>query len=588
MRRPPDVAATEQAAWARFVGQLADHLAAQWPAMQERLGDRYPAFVELATQQALQRGLQGAVAVARYVNLWFVWGPAFHDKPGFEWAQGLLAAPREREWASVHQLVQRSLAELQRLPDTRITPPSLAVADQRLIDRFAALGRHGALHPPEPLPLPRLACDLEAVELRLLEPAVTEHYVLQAAAWQRAPLPAVPPLRVDAAQPLPRLVAVLSSPPGTAAQTRLQLRSRTHAVCDGQAHPALLFAGTHGLWQWLGHETRAVSWPVASLQQADAPHGPGTAIGEETSPDIFKLELQTCGLRDQGDALGSLATQLWVWPAAQWWLEIERKAAELQPVTPMQTPMQGPMQGPAQPPALRASTRCSVECDGQPQDAQPLRRAFEQGLDAASAGALQSLLAVWTKVPGLSAPRLDGQLALLTGRAAFTWGWKLGAGGLDGRAFLRLLGQIEMAACQAELHFEGQLEAAGARARLVLHCKASAALKAAPRRELADPPLLPAMLTARQQFSLPLSAELTPLASDSGALLRLAAPCTGALVGEAGLRPRTSGGSGFEWFAQLRLEPAALSLTLHDPVLGLMAVPHTLWPAQTLIDWSLG
>lgn len=576
MRPPPDAAAAEEAAWARFVGQLAGHLAAQWPAMQERLGDRYPAFVELAAQQALQRGLQGAVAVARYVNLWFVWGPAFHDKPGFEWAQGLLAAPREREWASVHQLVRRTLAELQRLPDARIAPATVAAADERLIDRFGDLGRHGALHPPEPLPLPRVACDLEAVELRLLEPAVAEHYVLQGSAWQRVPLPAVPPLRVDAAQALPRLVAVLSNPPGTTPQARLQLRSRTHAVCDGQVHPALRFAGTHGLWQWSGHETRAVSWPVASLQQPGPACGPGSAIGEETSPDIFKLELQTCGLRNEGDALGSLATQVWVWPAAQWSLELERQAAELQPVSP------------TQPPALRASTRCKVEADGQPQDAQPLRRAFEQGLDAASADALQSLLAAWTKVAGMSTPRLDGQLALLTGRAAFTWGWRLGAGGLDGRAFLRLLGQIEMAACQAELHFEGHLEVAGARARLALHCSASAPLKAAPRRETVDPPLLPTMLPTRRQFSLPLTAELTPLASDSGALLRLAAPCTGALVGEAGLRPRTSGGSGFEWFAQLRLEPAALSLTLHDPVLGVMTMPHPLWPAQTLLDWSLG
>jgi hypothetical protein len=30
-----------------------------------------------------------------------------------------------------------------------------------------------------------------------------------------------------------------------------------------------------------------------------------------------------------------------------------------------------------------------------------------------------------------------------------------------------------------------------------------------------------------------------------------------------------------------------LSLTLHDPVLGVMTMPHLLWPAQTLIDWRL-
>ena len=117
-----DAQAREEADWAAFVRSLADHLVAQWPAMQERLGERYVAFVELATQQALKRGLTQAASVARFANLCFVWGPSFHDKPGFEWAQGLLAAPREREWATVHQMMQRSLIELKRLPDARIEP----------------------------------------------------------------------------------------------------------------------------------------------------------------------------------------------------------------------------------------------------------------------------------------------------------------------------------------------------------------------------------------------------------------------------------------------------------------------------------
>ncbi|MDE2564940.1 MAG: hypothetical protein KGL50_04075, partial [Burkholderiales bacterium] len=174
--QPIDDEALEQAHWAAFVTDLADHLAAQWPAMPERLGERYAAFVEHAVALADKRGLSGAAAVARYVNLVFVWGPAWHDKPGCEWAAGLLAAPREREWGTVHQLVRRSMAELQRLPGTRIEPASLAAADERLVDRYAALGRRGAMHPPEPPPLPRRACDLEAAELRLTEAAVGLQY----------------------------------------------------------------------------------------------------------------------------------------------------------------------------------------------------------------------------------------------------------------------------------------------------------------------------------------------------------------------------------------------------------------------------
>jgi hypothetical protein len=572
--QPQDTIAVEEALWSTFLADLAEHLAAQWPAMPERLGDRYIAFVEHAAQQADKRGILGAAAVARYVNLWFVWGPAFHDKPGFEWALGLLAAPREREWATVHQLVRRSMAELARLPDARIDAKALAAADDRLIDRFGALGRRGAMHPAEPAPLPRRACDLEAAELRLLEAAVTQQYVLAGGQWQRVALPLPAPVRIDGANPIPRLIGVLSHPPGWPG-TRLQLRTRTHAVCDADVHAALVFIGSHGLWRWHGHETRAVSWPVATLEQAPARAGPGTAIAEETSPDIYKLELQVCGLRDEADALGTQSSQLWVWPASQWWLELQRQAPASQPVLAGKDL------------AVAGSTRCRVECDGQVADVVPLRTAFEVGLERATAAALQHLLACWARVDGLSQPRLEGTLALLTGRAALSWGWRLGAAGMDGRAFMRVVGELEMKACRAELQFEGELALGGARSRIVLRVADAAALAMPLQREAAEPPLLAAMLPAMARFRLPLTAELTPIASDTGALMQAGGPCSGALVGEAGLRPRTSGGSGWEWFASLRLEAASLPLQWVDPVLGLLRQVHPLWPEQTLLDWKL-
>jgi hypothetical protein len=424
--------------------------------------------------------------------------------------------------------------------------------------------------------LPLRACDLDALELRLLEPAVTEHYLLEGASWRRVPLPVPASVRVDAANPLPRLVAVLAHAPGVRPQARLQLRSRSHAVCNGDVHPVLNFAGTHGLWHWAGHETRAVSWPVMALAQPGAPAGPGSAMAEETSPDIFNLDLQVCGLRDEGDALGSQSTQLWVWPAAQWWLELQRKAPDAQPVVAGRDPV------------LLSSTRCRVESDGVPCDAAGLRRGFEQGLDRATAGALHKLLAAVSAVEGLAAPRLDGVLALLVGQAALTWGWQLGAAGLDGRAFMRVVGSLDLQGCHADLHAEGELTVGPGRAKLALHCAASAALALLLRREAADPPLLPVLLPAKLSFSLPFTAEVTPLATDTGTLLQMAAPCTGALVGEAGLRPRTSGGSGWEWFATLRLQAGGLQLALVDPVLGVQRFGHKLWDEQTLIDWSLG
>ncbi|MFO1294442.1 MAG: hypothetical protein U1F07_15455 [Rubrivivax sp.] len=578
--QPEDSAALEEVRWSAFVQQLAEHLAAQWPAMPERLGERYPAFVEHALQQALRRGLTLAPAAARYVQLCFVWGPAFHDKPGFEWAQGLLAAPRAnaaQQWALVHRLQARSLAELARLPETRIAPDTLAAADARLVAAFGALGCRGALGAldaqTEPVPLPRAACDIEALELRLADAVPTQVYRLEGEAWQRVDLPPPAPLRVDAARPLPRLVGLLSHRAGLGRQARLQARLRAHAQCERERHPALAFAGSHGLWRWAGHEAGAVSWPVPTLEQPLAP--PGCAIAEESSPEIHRLTVEVCGLRDEGDPLGPLAAQVWAWPAEQWWLQIERSAAPEQLVQADREPARG-------------ATRCRVERDGEAQDAAALQQGFVQGLDAAVGQALQTLREDWSAVPGLTQPQLEGSLALLVGRAALTWGWHPGPQGLDGRALMRVAGRLALQAALADLRWEGEFALGASSSRLSLRCRGSAALALALAREAPEPPLLAAMLPARAAFRLPFEAELVPLGSAGGAVAGLAGPCRGALVGEAGLRPRTRGGSGFEWFAGLRVEALTLPLELVDPVLGCERRSFELLPARTLVDWSLG
>ena len=96
------------------------------------------------------------------------------------------------------------------------------------------------------------------------------------------------------------------------------------------------------------------------------------------------------------------------------------------------------------------------------------------------------------------------------------------------------------------------------------------------------------MQAARLSFRLPFEADLVPLAADSAALLQAAGPCAGALVGEAGLRPRTSGGSGWEWFATLRVEAVSLPVAVLDPLLGRVTQTLALLPAQVLLDWRLG
>lgn len=576
--QPVDEQALEEAAWRGFVEQLGDHLAGQWPAMPERLGERYGAFIDLAVEQATQRGFGHAASIARFVNLWFVWGPAYHDKPGFEWALGLLAAPPEREWVTVHQLVQRSLVELQRLPGARIEPQALLAADEAVQSRFWPLGRRGAMARPdaEAPPLPRKACDLEAADLRLLDEGWHQEYRFVAGDWQRVAVPVPAALRVDAARPAPKLVGLLSHQRGQGPQAKLQVRVRAHAVCNGDVHPALDFSGPHGLWRWAGHETRAVSWPVATRAQPLPAAGPGAAFAEETTPELHKLVIETCGLRDEGDPLGLQKTIVSAWPAEQWWLELQRSVPAAQPLLP------GPRAW------ARGSTRCRIERDGQAQDAAALKAQFEDGLDAAIAVGLQKLAAAWEQVPGLTAPRFDALLALLSGRMAGTWGWRLGPKGLDGPALMRVVAALEMDAGQAELELGGELAVGGTRTRLTLRCTGQAPLRQTFQREDPVPTVAAVLMPAVARWRWPFTLALEPLAGDAAALLQAAAPLTGALVGEAGLRPCTHGSSGWEWYAMLRLEPVTAPLQVADPLLGAMATTQALLPAMVLVDWSLG
>lgn len=574
--QPQDDEAVEDAAWRRFVQELGEQLARSWPALQARLADRYDAFVDHAVQQALQRGISQAAGVARFVNLSVVWGPSFQDRPGFEWARGLLAASPDREWLTMHQLVRRSLAELERRPDARVDVQTLVAVDSGLLDRFAARGRLGDMRVAERAPLPRRACDLEAAELRLPDGDTLMAYQLEAGEWQRAVVPAPPALRIALAHPAPALISVLTPPRGRGAPTRLQARLRAHAVCDADHHPAVAFAGPHGLWGWRGHETRAVSWPVATLEQPLPAAGPGTAIAEETTAAIHRLDLEVCGLRDEDDALGSVSFQVWAWPSTQWWIEVQRQAPALQAVLP------------AAGAATRSGTRCRVEADGVTQDASGLESGFVLGLDAAAAQALQALSTAWQGVSGLEQASLEGALGLLVGRAAMSWGWHLGAGGLAGRALMRVCGQLDLTACRAELQFAGDLCCEQARGRLKLRVAGDAPLKHEVRRDSEAALLLSTLLPLMTSFRLPVVAELEPLAADDGALLQAAGAATGALVGEAGLRPRTSGGSGWEWFARLRLEPVTLPVLVSDPFHGESVQTLPLLPAMQLVDWSLG
>ncbi|WP_310388951.1 hypothetical protein [Roseateles sp.] len=496
--QPQDTDAQERAAWLAFVQRLSLQLAGLWPSMEALLGERYAAFVELAVEQAGKLGLRRAASVARYANLCFVWGPGFQDKAGFEWAAGALVKAGESgqggeaEWLGTHQLLQRSLLELSRMPGAKVEPQALLAADTALLRAFDGLGRQGAMlaRSAEPVVLPRVACDLDALDLRLLESADDaragqQEYRLDGQHWQRVKVVAPAALRVDAGHPLPALIAVLSPQLGGGRAAQLQLRARSHAVCNGDVHPALAFSGPLCRWDWAGHETRAVSWPVAAREQAISGPGPGCVIAEESSPELYKLALEVCGLRDEGEPLGAMQTLVYAWPAAQWWLEIQRER-----------PLPGQTQAllPGAKAWARGLNRCRVECDGQAQDSAALRQQFEQGLDGAAADGLQKMAAAWAQTAGLSAASFDASLGLLVGKMACTWGWRYGAGGLDGRALMRMWALLEMDACVAELALGGELALAETHTRISLRCTGQAALQQQLRHEAAGPGLSEAVM----------------------------------------------------------------------------------------------
>jgi hypothetical protein len=94
----------EQLTLKRHAASISGVLAETWPALTERLGDRWPAFVEAAMQQGRKHGLRDARDLARYASLWCIWGPSFDGKPSFAWAAEILGDPRRGAALKLHQL----------------------------------------------------------------------------------------------------------------------------------------------------------------------------------------------------------------------------------------------------------------------------------------------------------------------------------------------------------------------------------------------------------------------------------------------------------------------------------------------------
>ncbi len=547
-----------------------------WPAVLQRLGDRRPAFEAAVAQRASAHGLADDVDRARYLNLCLAFGPGFEDRTENEWALAVLADERLRPAVKLHQLLRRAVRELQRRPADAHT---LQAVDSTVLNQADAERRQQRADAPL---LPRVACDIEAVELRLIDTAWRQEYQRVAGGegseggerepvgeWTRSAASAVAPLRIGAGHPPPGLVHVLAGAVGDDAQLRLQVRQVAHGHCGHGLHPALRWLGPAGPQLWPDPAARSAAWPLVAPLPL---RGRGPALLAETPPDVTLLELPSCALRDEGVPLGALQLQLWAYAAWQWLLQMQRQA-----------PMGFELPARSAPPGV-APTRLQLERDGTAVPTEAWQQGFDSGLREALADGLQRLLQAWQ--PHVQEPKLRAEIALFDGRAALTWGWREGPRGLASPPLQRVVAELDWLA-SAELQLAGTVEFAGARAQLRLQAHGQARLQTTVERLLADVPLHDALQPAVLRWRWPLQLEFDPLADDCGCIFSEIGPTSGALTGSLGLRPSPTHGGAWEWFARLALEPVATRVVVHDPLLGRSENRLALLPSVSLLDWSL-
>lgn len=553
--------------------QLEQSVRLHWPELAARLDARVEEFVRAAQAAAAGHRLEPGTATARFVNLCCAFGPGFEGKPENEWALAILANERLGNWVKLHQLVAHASTELKRRPDGRATSDQLLRSDGVLMDAADAASRADDV---DALPLARVACDLEAIDIRLLETDWRREYRLVDGGWRLAPVDAIgASLRIGAGQPAPGLLSVLTQASGAGAATRLQVRLLTHAVCEQDRHPVVRFAGEHGLSLWSGHGARAVSWLVHANPWPAAGNGLEAMLLEEPAARTSLLQATSCGLRDQGVPLGPLHTYVWAYSADQWLLAWERQAMPQQ-----QWPVESAARGQPAPP-----TRCRLECNGAALPSARWAQAFRALLDVGLSQGFDGLFAAWKESVGSASMRLDA--GLLAGRGALTWGWREGTRGMAEPPFLRVAGEFDLANT-IDLALSGELVLGATRTQVRLLAQGDAPMRQPVARERPAPGLPQALSAVVCRWRFPYRIEFDPIAVAEGALWSEAGPCSGALVGEIGLRPRSMGGGGWQWYVRLASEAVALPVCVHDPLLGDTRSTVNLLPPCQLLDGSIG
>lgn len=103
----------EKDAHRRFIDRLCAHFDLFWPEHVEAWGDQYRSIIERGVERAKSYGLVTEQDIARFINLWFIWGIQFEDKPGFEWASDIVSDSSRPAALKIHQLTWRTQRELE-------------------------------------------------------------------------------------------------------------------------------------------------------------------------------------------------------------------------------------------------------------------------------------------------------------------------------------------------------------------------------------------------------------------------------------------------------------------------------------------
>ena len=581
----------EQLTLKRHAASIGAVLAETWPALTERLQDRWPAFVEAAVQQGRKHGLVDARDLARYASLWCVWGPAFDAKPAYAWAAEILADSRRVAALKLHQLAHRTREELRQIETAAARPGAAKTAAPVLTGaQFeAALGKVDArigplaaarsVFPPVESRAVLHACDLATIDMMVAEADDLQEYRFAANGWHRAAIARSneAPAKWTRAPELPVELAVTSHALRGGSPARLNLRVETLAVCDVRTHPEVVHIGAEGRLAWKGRDASRLSLalyaPAPALDTGAALPG----IAAEAPFDTQTFRISGCGLRDAGAPFGEVALQARVYAATQWLTEVRHAAwpAMAWPAAPENVA-----------PAAPAGASCRLERDGSPVDAGAWQRAW-LGLQGAFRKGMERLFNEWTRVLDGQAVRLEVEASPLVGQAGLAWGWKrTGASSV----LMRTQGVLDLLALSLDLRLSGELVEGTARSRIRLHCKGRSELRMAIAQLGTEAGEGEALAAATRAWRFPFTLEIEPLAGVEPATLSAAAvpvPVSGALVGECGLRVRADG-AGHQWFFALRVEPVAIVTEASDPLLGGARQSRKIFAATTLVEWSAG